>query len=101
MTERSREHIVTFQHSFELRNAEGRLPPGTYRVQSEEESIDGLSFLAFRTTSMSMEVPLGASVLQHAAAGESASSEMITVNAGELEHVLELDRNHGLASTAA
>lgn len=100
MTERSREQIVTFQHSFELRNAEGRLPPGDYRIMSEEESIDGLSFLAYRTTSMSMEVPLGASRAQRAVLDATASSEMIALDTGELEHAIELDRHHGLTAAS-
>ena len=39
---------ITFAHAFSLQGVEGTIPAGTYRIDTEEEPIDGLSFLAWR-----------------------------------------------------
>jgi hypothetical protein len=96
MTERSTERVVSFRHSFLLRHADRRLPPGEYRILIEEESIEGLSFLAFRTTSMSMEVPLGTDGVTRVGLGGSSSMEMVPVDAAELDLALDSDRRDGL-----
>ena len=98
MTVRSSERVVSFRHSFSLRNADRRLPPGEYRILSEEESIEGLSFMAYRTTSMSMEVPLRTDGVTRVALGGSSSMEMIPVNAAELDVALDCDRQDGLTA---
>jgi hypothetical protein len=49
---------VTFRHAFVLKVADRALPPGTYRVDIEEEPIDGLSFLAYRRLATFIRVPL-------------------------------------------
>jgi hypothetical protein len=36
------------KHPFELKGVDGMLPAGEYRVLTDEELIDGLSFLAYR-----------------------------------------------------
>lgn len=100
MAERSRERVVQFRHSFALKNADRRLPPGEYRVLSDEESIEGLSFMAYRTTSLSMLVPLGAGVAKRVVLDGSSSTEMIPIDAAELESVLERDRQEGLVDVA-
>ena len=98
MTERSSERVVSFRHSFLLRHADRRLPPGEYRVLSEEESIEGLSFMAYRTTSMSMEVPLGTDGVTRVALGGSSSMEQIPIDAAELDTALDVDRQDGLTA---
>lgn len=98
MTERSTERVVSFRHFFSLRHADRRLPPGEYRILVEEESIEGLSFLAFRTTSMLMEVPLGTDGVARVALGGSSSMEQIPIDAAELEMALDCDTQDGLAS---
>ena len=98
MTERSTERVVSFRHSFSLRHADRRLPPGEYRILVEEESIEGLSFMAFRTTSMSMEVPLGTDGVTRVALGGSSSMEQIPIDAAELDTALDVDRQDGLTA---
>jgi len=98
MTERSTERVVSFRHSFSLRHADRRLPPGEYRILVEEVSIEGLSFMAYRTTSMSMEVPLGTDGVTRVALGGSSSMEMIPVDAAELDMALDVDRQDGLTA---
>ena len=48
MTIRTTRTTVTFKHPFALRGYDGVLPAGDYRVLTDEELIDGLSFLAYR-----------------------------------------------------
>lgn len=96
MTVRSTERIVSFRNSFSLRNVDRRLPPGEYRVLVEEESIEGLSFMAFRTTSVCMEVPLGTDGVTRVALGGSSSMELVFLDAAELELAQDIDRRDGL-----
>jgi hypothetical protein len=48
---------VTFRHVFTIKGLESPVPPGTYRVDIEEEQIDGLSFLAYRRLATFIRVP--------------------------------------------
>jgi len=48
MTTRTTHKTVTFARPFHLAGVDGVQPPGTYRVDTDEEQIAGLSFLAFR-----------------------------------------------------
>ena len=48
MTTRTIRTNMTFKHPFELKGVDGILPAGEYRVLTDEEVIDGLSFLAYR-----------------------------------------------------
>ena len=40
--------IVTFERSFRLDEIEGELPAGSYRVETEDETLDSVSFVAYR-----------------------------------------------------
>ncbi len=51
MTERLSHQTVTFTRPFSLAGVEGRLPAGTYEVETIEELLDGLSFVAYRRVS--------------------------------------------------
>ena len=42
-----------------LKGVEGIVPAGTYRVDTEEEQIDGLSFLAYRRLATFIRIPMG------------------------------------------
>jgi hypothetical protein len=48
MAIRTTRTTVTFKHPFALRGYDGVLPAGDYRVLTDEELIDGLSYLAYR-----------------------------------------------------
>ena len=48
MTIRTTRTTVTFRYPFTLKGADGPLPAGDYRVLTDEELIDGLSYLAYR-----------------------------------------------------
>jgi hypothetical protein len=48
MTTRSRRETVTFQHPFRIKGIDRSLPAGAYKVITNEEMIEGLSFAAYR-----------------------------------------------------
>jgi hypothetical protein len=48
MTVRTTVNNVTFSRPFQLPDMERAYPPGTYRIEIDEETLHGLSFLAYR-----------------------------------------------------
>ncbi len=68
---------VTCRHPFVLKGLERTPPPGTYRVEIEEEPIEGLSFLAYRRVATFIRLPM---------AGRGANSiETFRIDWGDLE----------------
>jgi hypothetical protein len=57
MTIRSRREVVTFKHPFRIRGIDRLLPAGAYEVVTDEETIEGLSFAAFRRVATMIKVP--------------------------------------------
>jgi hypothetical protein len=57
MSERTRLELVTFLHPFSLAGVEGEQAAGTYAVETVEEPIDGLSFVAYRRVSTTIVLP--------------------------------------------
>ena len=51
MGERTTHKSVEFVHPFQLAGVDGKQPPGTYDVETVEEQLDGLSFVAYRRIS--------------------------------------------------
>ena len=51
MHERTTRKSVTFLHPFSLAGIDEKLDAGTYIVETLEEAIEGLSFIAFRRVS--------------------------------------------------
>ena len=49
---------VTFRHAFALRGLDERQPPGTYEVETDEEPLEGLSFLAYRRVATAIRIPM-------------------------------------------
>jgi hypothetical protein len=81
MTIRSRREAVTFKHPFRIRGVDRLLPAGTYEVITDEESIEGLSFAAFRRVATMILVP-GASAL---------AQEMISIGSVDLADAQRID----------
>ncbi len=77
MTIRTTEASVRFQRPFALVGSERSYPAGAYRVVTDEESIDGLSFLAYRRVSTMMFVP--------GRVPGGSSIEMIVVDPADLD----------------
>ena len=76
MPPRTSSRSVTFRRPFTLRGIGGVQPAGTYRVETDEEFLEGLSFPVWHRVATSLVLPL---------AGKSSSYEMIRVDPAELE----------------
>jgi hypothetical protein len=57
MTVRTSQRTVTFTRPFSLSGLDQAQPAGTYTVQTHEEAIPGLSFLAWRRTATLIFLP--------------------------------------------
>jgi len=81
MLRRSRDQTWTFNKAFALNGVDHQLPPGSYRVVTDEELIEGLSFPAYRRVATMMFVP-----------GVNGSSlEMVPIDPAELQAAHERD----------
>ncbi|MCU4179677.1 hypothetical protein [Bosea sp. BH3] len=82
MNIRSRETTVTFRSPFELSALDHLQPAGTYRLVIDEEEISAASFVAYRQIATMLHTP---------ALSTPGSSQVFTVNSGELARALEAD----------
>jgi hypothetical protein len=57
MLTRTRDKIWTFGRAFRLKGVDHELPAGKYRVTTDEELIEGLSFPVYRRVSTMIFVP--------------------------------------------
>jgi hypothetical protein len=73
---------IAFRHPFALKGLGSAVPPGTCRIDIEEEQIDGLSFPAYRRLATFIRVPV---------AGRSGWSQDLLVDPKELERALARD----------
>ena len=81
MTTRTTTKSVTFHRPFYLKGIDRLLPPADYRVATDEELIDGLSFAAYRRVSTVIFVP-----------AESGSAvEMVAVDPLDLQTAQDQD----------
>ena len=81
MTMRTKSKTVTFRRPFRLKGVDRMLPPADYRVVTDEELIEGLSFPAYRRISTMIFVP----------APSGSAVEMATVDPLDLEAALDRD----------
>jgi len=79
MTIRASTKTTTFHHPFCMKGVDRELPPGDYRVVTEEELIEGLSFPAYHRVSTVIFSPSGSAV------------EMVTIDPADLEAAQERD----------
>lgn len=79
MTIRTSTRIVTFSRPFHLDEIEQELPAGPYSIETEEETLDGLSFIAWRR------------VATHIMVGRPNGSSLYLIDPLGLEHALEQD----------
>jgi hypothetical protein len=79
--------VVTFAHPFSLEGVEGTYPPGTYEVTETREQVDGLSFIGYRRTKTTIELP-GPSTAY-------ISRQVVEVEAADLEAALKQDARMG------
>jgi hypothetical protein len=57
MPERTTHSSVTFVHPFSLAGVDGVQPAGTYTIETVEETLDNLSFVAYRRVSTTIVLP--------------------------------------------
>ena len=83
MIERSLSKTVTFSKPFLLKGVDRMLPAGDYRVVTDEELIEGLSFLVYRRVSTMIFVP--------AQSHRTSSIEMVTIDPLDLRAAQDRD----------
>jgi hypothetical protein len=84
MMTRSHSKTVVFSSPFELKGVDRVLPPGDYRVVTEEELIQELSFPVYRRISTVIFIPMSA---------HNASIELVTIEPRHLQEALDRDSN--------
>lgn len=80
MTTRTRERTVSFTKSFLLKGVDRTLPAGDYRVTTDEELIESLSFPVYRRVATMIFVP-----------AQRGAIEMVTVDPADLQAALRHD----------
>jgi hypothetical protein len=84
MTIRTRNTLVVFHHPFELKGVDRTLPPGEYRVMTDEQLIEELSFPVYRRVSTVIFAP--------GQPPHGSSGEMLTIDPRDFEAAQ--DRDH-------
>jgi hypothetical protein len=82
MLTRTRVETLTFTRPFALKGVERTLPAGDYRVSTDEELIEGLSFPVYRWVATMIFVPSQAN---------RTATEMVTVDPAELRAAQKQD----------
>ncbi|MBN9043433.1 MAG: hypothetical protein BGP05_10630 [Rhizobiales bacterium 62-47] len=82
MTIRSRRETVTFRHPFRICGIERRLPADAYEVITDEETIESLTFAAYRRIATMIMVP---------AEGVRDSMEMLLIGSVDLANAQAAD----------
>ena len=83
MTTRTTQTVVRFSSAFLLPGFDAPQPAGEYRVDQDEESIDGLSRLAWRRVAAFIHLP--------AIAPRVPTQQMVPINPADLDAALEKD----------
>ena len=83
MTVRATTRTVTFHRPFYLKGVDRLLPPADYRVVTDEELIDGLSFAAYRRVSTAIFVP----------AESGCAIEMVSIDPLDLQAAQDQDED--------
>ncbi len=90
---RTRDKVWAFHKSFSLKGVDRLLPAGNYRVTTDEELIESLSFPVYRRLATMIFVP---------GQGHSRSSvEMFTIDPAELQAAHEKDAADARAASAS
>ena len=87
MTMRTKTKTITFRRPFQVKGVDRLLPPADYRVVTDEELIEGLSFAAYRRVSTVIFVP----------APSGSAVEMVTIDPSDLQAAQDQDTAmHGM-----
>lgn len=93
MVKRINKKLVTFQFPFLIDDIGKQLPAGAYTIESEEESIVGLSFLAFRH--------IETILVERPPKGKPGATHYWSVDHEALAQAIEADADRYLASNRA
>ena len=77
---------MTFAHPFLLKGVDRILAAGDYRIVTDEELIEELSFPVYRRVATLIFVP--------AESGRASTVEMVTIDPQDLQAAQELELNH-------
>ena len=83
MTARTNSQTVTFAHPFLLKGVDRVLPAGDYKVATDEELIQELSFPVYRRVATMIFVP--------AESHQASSIEMVAVDPRDLQEAQDRD----------
>ena len=81
MTIRTTSKTIAFHRPLCMKGVDRVFPPGDYRVMTDEELIEGLSFSAYHRVSTVIFVP----------APSGSAVEMVTIDPADLEAAQERD----------
>ncbi len=83
LTRRTTYKDVTFQRPFSLAGVDETFPAGVYATETDEELIQGLSFVAYRRLSTIIHL--------HSTSTNKALARSISIRPGELDDVMLRD----------
>ena len=86
MTVRTSSKTVTFANPFLLKGVDRILAAGDYRIVTDEELIEGLSFPVYRRVATMIFVP--------AESGSASTVEMVTIDPQDLQVAQETSHAH-------
>jgi hypothetical protein len=93
MTKRTCSKTVTFNRPFVFAGFNEVLPAGSYDVETDEELMEGISFLAYRRILTLLHLP--------AKSGNSGLTRTLTIDPNELEEALKRDQTPLILSVGA
>lgn len=82
--DRTTRKSITFSRPFELAGVDGKFEAGTYDVETVEELIEGLSFVAYRRVATTIEAPVNGL--------GGPARQVLTIDPRDLEVAIALDR---------
>ena len=85
VTDRITRETVIFSYPFELADVEGKQPAGTYTIETLEEPIDSVSFVAYRRVSTTIVLT----------SQGGASRQLVTIDPSDLEAARKRDAEQG------
>lgn len=93
MQERVTRTEAHFSHPFFLAGIDGVQAPGTYDVETIEELINGLSFVAYRRISTTIAIG--------GRPAATASRQIVAIDPADLTHALDVDQMTLQASSSS
>lgn len=83
MSTRTTQTVVHFSSAFQLPAVEASQPAGDYRVDHDEEAIEGVSYIAWRRTAAFIHLP--------AIGVQGPTQQMVPIDPADLEAALRWD----------